>query len=249
MVWRSSSPWKDEMTKAPPSRERNPGKLEELGRYDRYYLALCVAACWLLIARSAWAQQVVAPPPTSVEYLQYGVSLHTMTLLDGGSVCPDEASPQWTPCILGSGGGLGLRVGYRSRGPFYLGAAFQLSRLNSSNLLRLGIQQRLTAEGRYYFDRGNRLTPYLSGALGGALYGNEFAATAAGLAFGLGVGLEYQISERTVVALLPTYQPVLFRRFTDTIGQERAAGPLGFGLAHWLAVQIVIEVRDPLSRW
>jgi hypothetical protein len=63
------------------------------------------------------------------------------------------------------------------------------------------------------------------------------------------IGLEYQISERTVVTLLPTYQPILFRRFYDSTHQERAAGPLGFGLAHWLAVQIIIEARDPLSRW
>ncbi len=233
------------MTKPPPPRERNPGKLEQLGRRVRSRLAVCAAALCLSIALPA-RSQTAAPPPTSVEYLQYGVSLHTLTLLDGGTVCPEDTP---TPCILGSGGGLGLRIGYRSRGPFYLGAAFQLSRVNSSNLLRLGIQQRLTAEGRYYFDRGNRLTPYLLGALGGALYGNEFAATAGGVALGFGVGLEYQISARTVVTLLPTYQPILFRRFTDTTGQERAAGPLGFGLAHWLAVQLVLEVRDPLSRW
>jgi hypothetical protein len=178
--------------------------------------------------------------------MQYGVSLHTLTLLDGGSVCPVGAP---TPCILGSGGGLGLRAGYRSRGPFYLGASFQLSRLNSSNLLRLGILQRLVAEGRYYFDRGNRLTPYLLGGLGGAIYGNEWGASSGGAAFSLGVGFEYQISERTVVTLLPTYQPVLFRRFYDSTGQSRAEGPLGFGLAHWLAVQVIIEARDPLSRW
>ncbi|MDF3068344.1 MAG: hypothetical protein K0R38_3945 [Polyangiaceae bacterium] len=233
------------MTKPTPPLQRNPGKLEELKLQVRRCLAPCAAVLCLVIARPASAQ-AVAPPPTSVEFVQYGVSLHTLTLLEGGAVCPDDAP---TPCILGSGGGLGLRMGYRSRGPFYLGAAFQLSRLNSSNLLRLGIQQRLTAEGRYYFDRGNRLTPYLSGAVGGALYGNEFAATAGGIALGLGVGLEYQISERTVVTLLPVYQPILFRRFRDTTGQERAAGPLDFGLAHWLAVQVVIEVRDPLSRW
>ena len=199
-----------------------------------------------VIARPVNAQTAVLPPPTSVEYMQYGVSLHTLTLLDGGAVCPVDAP---TPCILGSGGGLGLRVGYRSRGPFYLGASFQLSRLNSSNLLRLAILQRLTAEGRYYFDRGNRLTPYLLGGLGGAIYGNEWGASSGGAAFSFGVGLEYQISERTVVTLLPTYQPILFRRFYDSTGQERASGLLGFGLAHWLAVQIIIEARDPLSRW
>ena len=67
-------------------------------------------------ARVAHAQAApVLPPPTSVEYVQYGVSLHTLTLLDSGDVCPVNAK---TPCIVGSGGGLGLRVGYRTRGPF-----------------------------------------------------------------------------------------------------------------------------------
>src|SRR3954469_7044302 len=163
-------------------------------------LALIWALLTIGIARPARAETPALPPPTSVEYMQYGVSLHTLTLLDGGAVCPTGAK---TPCILGSGGGLGLPLGYRSRGPFYLGASFHLSRLNSSNLLRLGILQRLTAEGRYYFDRGNRLTPYLLGGAGAAIYGNEWGADAWGAAFGFGVGLEYQISERTVVTLLP----------------------------------------------
>ena len=209
-------------------------------------LALSWALLTIGVARPARAETAALPPPTSVEYLQYGVSLHTLTLLNGGAVCPAGAV---TPCIVGSGGGVGLRAGYRSRGPFYLGATFQLSRLNSSNLLRLGILQRLLAEGRYYFDRGNRLTPYLLGGLGGAIYGNEWGASSGGAALSFGVGFEYQISERTVVTLLPTYQPILFRRFYDSTGQSRAAGPLGFGLAHWLAVQIIIEARDPLSRW
>lgn len=228
------------MEKARASSTRPP----HLGRH--FCVALAAAAACVGVSTNADAQTSSAPPPTSVEYLQYGVSLHTLTLLSGGGVCPDGAP---IPCILGSGGGLGLRAGYRSRGPFYLGATFQLSRLNSSNLLRLGILQRLTADGRYYFDRGNRLTPFLLGGVGGAIHGNEWGASSGGVAFSFGVGGEYQISERLVVTMLPAYQPVLFRRFTDATGQERAAGPLGFGLAHWLAVQVVIEVRDPLARW
>lgn len=208
--------------------------------------AVGVVGFALGLASPARAQAAADPPPTSVEYMQYGVSLHTLTLLDGGDVCPKGAP---TPCIMGAGGGLGLRMGYRSRGPFYLGASFQLSRLNSSNLLRLAILQRLSAEGRYYFDRGNRLTPYLLGGLGGAIYGNEWAANAAGIALSLGVGVEYQISAQTVVAFVPTYQPIAFRRFTDATGQDRAEGLFGFGIAHWLAVQVMIEARDPVSRW
>jgi hypothetical protein len=228
------------MTKVWSRRKRKRG-------FNAAWAAL--SACGVLVcARPAHAQTETAPaetapPPTSVEYLQYGVSLHTLTLLHSDAVCPDDA------CIIGSGGGLGLRMGYRSRGALYLGASFQISRLNSSNLLRLAILQRLTVDGRYYFDRGNRLTPYLLASLGGAVYGNEFSATTGGLAASLGFGLEYQISERTVVTLQPVYQPVLFRRFTDALGRTLANGPLGFGIAHWLAVQVVIEARDPLSRW
>jgi opacity protein-like surface antigen len=231
---------------------KNNQMLKARSGSNRRRLFGCAAAAGVVLvalglrSRPAHAQSATAPPPTSVEYLQYGVSLHTLTLLESGDVCPEGAT---TPCIVGSGGGLGLRLGYRSRGPFYLGAGFQLSRLNSSNLLRLAILQRLSAEGRYYFDRGNRVTPYLVGGLGGAIYGNEWGADAFGVALSLGVGLEYQISERAVVAIVPTYQPVAFRRFSDSTGQERAQGPLGFGAAHWLAVQIVLEARDPLSRW
>lgn len=228
------------MSKARSEFKRNAHKLGFRAAFAA--LAMFVG---LTLARPAGAQAETVPPPTSVEYLQYGVSLHTLTLLDAGDVCPGDQSK----CILGSGGGLGLRVGYRSRGPFYFGAAWQLSRLNSSNLLRLALLQRLTVDGRYYLDRGNRLTPYLLAGVGGAMYGNEFSASTAGIALSLGFGLEYQISERTVVTLLPTYQPVLFRRFTDALGRTLADGPLGFGLAHWLAVQVVIEARDPLARW
>src|SRR5258707_15009650 len=192
-----------------PDKPGKPGKAGKPGK-----LGFCVAlaaglACIAIsVARPAAAQSAALPPPTSVEFMQYGVSLHTLTLLNGGGVCPQGAA---TPCIVGSGGGLGLRAGYRSRGTFYLGASFQLSRLNSSNLLRLAILQRLSIEGRYYFDRGNRLTPYLLGGLGGAIYGNEWGASAGGAALSFGVGLEYQISERTVVALGATYEPILIR--------------------------------------
>lgn len=212
----------------------------------RIFGCLCGVLLSAGLPRPASAQTGSVPPPTSLDYLQYGVSLHTVTLLDGGSTCPAGAR---TPCIVGSGGGLGLRMGYRARGPFYLGASFQLSRLNSSNLLRLPILQRLTADGRYYFDRGSRVTPYFEASLGGAIYGNEWRAGSGGIAFGLGVGVEYQVTATTVIALVPTYQPVAFRRWRDSTGQDRASGPLGFGAAHWLAVQVVIEARDPLLRW
>src|SRR3954464_7899407 len=101
----------------PKARTESP--LKRGKRRIRAASGVCLAAVALSSA-PARAQAAAAPPPTSVEYIQYGVSLHTLTLLNGGSVCPVGAR---TPCIVGSGGGLGLRMGYRSIGPFYLGAS------------------------------------------------------------------------------------------------------------------------------
>jgi hypothetical protein len=45
------------------------------------------------------------------------------------------------------------------------------------------------------------------------------------------------------------YRPILFRGWTDTAGQRRADRYLGFGLAHVIALELSLEVRDPLPRW
>ena len=67
-------------------------RTESLRKRAKRRLGAASGACFVMIAlcgtRPALAQAAVAPPPTSVEYLQYGVSLHTLTLLDGGAVCP-----------------------------------------------------------------------------------------------------------------------------------------------------------------
>ena len=45
------------------------------------------------------------------------------------------------------------------------------------------------------------------------------------------------------------YRPLLLRGWTDTAGQRRADRYLGFGLAHVIALELSLEVRDPLARW
>ena len=85
-------------------------------------------------ANPAWAEDAQRPPPNNVEYFQYGVGVAVEKLASGGDVCPTGAK---TPCIFGSGGGLAIRMGYRSRGPWYVGGAYEFTRMDSSNLLRL----------------------------------------------------------------------------------------------------------------
>jgi hypothetical protein len=187
------------------------------------------------------------PPPSSTHYLQYGVALVGEMVVTGADVCPGSAAE--APCILGSGGGLAVRAGYRARGPWYVGGAYEFSRQDPANLIRLAILQQVRAETRYYADRGSRLTPYLSGGLGAALYGNEWGADTGGVTAFLGGGIEYQLSRTVVVGSGLAYRPILFRGWTDSAGQRRADRYLGFGLAHLLGLEVVLEIRQPLARW
>jgi hypothetical protein len=197
-------------------------------------------------SNSALAQEAPSAPPSNVEYLQYGVTLAAETIVAPGGVCPKNAE---TPCILNSGGGIAIRVGYRTRGPWYVGGAYALSRHDSSNLLRLAILQQLRAEGRYYWDQGTRLTPYVWAGFGGALYGNEWGASTGGLTASLGAGIEFQITESTLIGFSPAYRALVLRSWTDATGQERANSFAGFGLAHVVGLELVLEIRDPLARW
>jgi len=207
---------------------------------------LAILAALMAFPRSLRAEEA-RPPPSSAHFLQYGVALTAEWAAWVDDVCPDPEHEH--RCILGSGGGLTIRVGYRSRGPWYFGGAYELSRHESSNLLRLAILQQLRAELRHYFDSGTRSTPYLSAGLGATIYGNEFTAETGGAVGFLGGGLEFQISQSTVIGAAISYRPLLLRGWTDSTGERRADSYLGFGLAHFVALEAVLEVRDSLDRW
>jgi len=185
-------------------------------------------------------------PPNDTEYFQYGVAVAAEAALSGGDVCPSAADD---PCILGSGGGLAIRVGYRARGPWYFGGAYEFSRHESSNLLRLGVLQQVRAEGSYYFDRGQRASGFLAGGFGLHLYGSESSAETGGGVATLGGGVEFQISATTVVGGAVMYRLLVPRAWTDSAGVRRADRFLGFGVAHLLAFEFTLEVREPLPRW
>jgi hypothetical protein len=187
------------------------------------------------------------PPPISSHYLQYGVAITGETVASAGKVCPGGTSG--LPCILGNGGGLLLRMGYRSRGPWYLGGAYEFSRQDSANLLRLAILQQLRAELRVHLTRVTRLSPYLTAALGGSIYGNEWGLDTWGGVSGVGAGLTFQVTPSILLNFALNYRQLFLRRWTDGAGQDRGAGPLDFGLAHIVALEFGFEIREPLSRW
>jgi opacity protein-like surface antigen len=217
---------------------------------SRMHRPLALLAVLTLSIRAAAAESAAGepgPPPTSTHYLQYGVALAGEAVASAQDVCPERSAE--APCILGSGLGVAIRLGYRTRGAWYVGAAYEFSRQDPANLMRLAILQQLRAEARYYVDQGMRLTPYLSAGLGAAVYGNEWGADTGGVTGFLGGGVEFQLSSTAVVGAALAYRPFVFRGWTDGAGQRRADRYLGFGLAHIVGLEITMEIREPLARW
>jgi hypothetical protein len=181
--------------------------------------------------------QNAPPPPTNVVYVQYGVALTAEVVSAAGPICDNVG----VPCILGPGGGVAVRVGWRGAGALYLGGAYELSKQDPNKLLRLAILQQARAEARYYFVSGRITEPYLAGGLGVAGYGNEWGIDTWGPGGFGGVGIETQITRRTVVGVALAYRLLYFQQFRDTTGAERAAG-----LTQLIGLDFVLEQRDPI---
>lgn len=181
--------------------------------------------------------ETAPPPPSHVVYLQYGVAFTTEQILEPGAICNNVK----VPCVLGSGGGIVVRGGWRSTGPLYIGGAYELTKQDPNKLYRIALLQQARAEARYYLMTARVTEPYASASLGVGGYGNEWAIDTWGPTGSIGAGVEYQITRRTVVGLGFAYRLLYFSRFIDTAGTEREGG-----IAHLLGLDLVLEQRDAL---
>ncbi len=177
------------------------------------------------------------PPPTNVVYLQYGVAFTAEAPTAAGPIC-DTAG---VPCILGTGGGIAIRTGWRSTGAWYLGGAYEVSKQDPNKLYRLALLQQARFEARRYFATGRQTEPYASGGGGVSGYGNEWGVDTWGPGGFLGAGVEVQLTRRTVVGIAAAYRLLWFKSFTDTSGASRSAG-----LAQIFGLDLVLEQRDPI---
>lgn len=184
--------------------------------------------------------EVVRPPPLHLEYFQYGVAIVFENDIDSGAVCSSAGT---APCILGGAGGLAIRGGYRSAGPWYIGGAYQFAKMDSSNLYRLGIFQQLRVEMRYLPDFGTRAAPYGSWGIGALAYGNEWGAqTGGGLLFG-GLGVEIELSRTALIGFGAVYRAMLISGWTDTAGTIRDTG-----VAQFWGAEFQFELRSEIGR-
>lgn len=179
------------------------------------------------------------PPPSNVSFVQYGVAFTAEVPTAPGPICDTKNAP----CILGTGGGIAVRVGYRTSGNVYLGAAYEVSKQDPNNLYRLALLQQARAEGRYYVGTAREAYPYGAVGLGLAGYGNEWSVDTWGPAGFFAVGVEAQISQRTVVGAALAYRLAYLSHFVDTSGAPRDAG-----VVQMLGLDLVLEQREPTSR-
>ena len=190
-------------------------------------------------ARIARDLESAPPPPSKVVYFQYGVAFATEQIVSAGPICDNVA----IPCILGAGGGIAVRAGWRSSGPLYLGGAYELTKQDPNKLYRIALLQQARGEGRYYFMTARVTEPYAAVSVGVAGYGNEWAIDTWGPAGSIGGGVEYQITRRTVVGLAFAYRLLYFGRFRDTANTDRAPG-----IAQLFGLDLVLEQRDAILR-
>jgi opacity protein-like surface antigen len=207
--------------------------------------AALVALALALGPSAAWADDPtrplpLGPPPSSVDFLQYGAAYVAESQLSVGSICTKQVEP---PCIFGSGGGLAIRAGYRDHSGWYLGGAYEVSKHTSGNLLTLPTLQQLRAEGRWAFVLGQRFSPYASVGAGLAAYGDEWAVATYGPVATLGAGIEFELAPQVFVGVAPSYRAVSLQRWRDGGWQS----PLG--LSHFFSFEITLEARRPLPRY
>jgi len=178
------------------------------------------------------------PPPLNIPYLQYGAALAAESVLSAGNICGSSTQP----CILGSGAGVGVRVGLRTAGPFYFGGAYELSKQDPGKLYRLAILQQLRFEVRYYVETGRDVQPVLIAGAGAAGYGNEWGVDTFGPVATFGIGAEAQITRTTVVGVYLAYRAMYLKAFTDPSHSDREAG-----VAQLLALEFDLGARDPFG--
>ena len=182
--------------------------------------------------------EVLAPPaPPRRAYIQYGVAFTVEGVAHAGAVCADPN----LPCILGSGGGIDISVGWRPSEDLYIGGAYEFSKQDPNKLFRLAILQQVRLELRHYFPTGKSTEPFVLFGAGLASYGNEWAVATWGPSATIGGGLELELAGGAVLDVSLAYRPVYLRSFSDSIPAFHEAG-----VAHFITLEIALEAQDTL---
>jgi hypothetical protein len=188
-------------------------------------------------ASAANTESLIRPPPPAHAFIQYGVAFTVEGVASPGPICSDQN----VPCILGSGGGISVRVGWRPTEDLYIGGAYELSKQDPNKLYRLGILQQARAEARRYFPVGLTTTPFVLLTVGLAGYGDTWGIDTWGPSAAVGGGLEVELSGGIVLGASLVYRPIYLKSFTDSSTLPHQAG-----IAHMVGLELALEAQDTL---
>jgi len=223
--------------------------LTSVGRFSTTVarIASGVLACALeLGAPSARADEAavaveteaaVKPPTPRRAFIQYGIAFTVEGVASAGPICAGPGNP----CILGSGGGIAVRVGWRPTEHLYVGGAYELSKQEPAKLYRLGTLQQARGELREYFPTGHLTTPFALLGAGLAGYGNEWSVDTWGPSATLGGGLEVEVSGGVLLDVLLFYRPIYLQAFVDSSTLSHGAG-----VAQFVGLELAIEAQEAL---
>jgi hypothetical protein len=179
----------------------------------------------------------VSLPMPRRAFLQYGIAFTVEDVASPGPICVDPG----TPCILGSGGGVAIRVGWRPTERLYLGGAYELSKQEPDKLYQLGILQQARGELREYFPTGHRTTPFALLAVGLAGYGNEWSIDTWGPSATLGAGIEVEVSGGLLLDVSACYRPIYLQHYVDSSTLSHDAG-----ISQFVGLELAIEAQEAL---
>ena len=182
------------------------------------------------------------PEHLAQAFIQLGLAFTGEFVVAPGPICNFSNAPS---CILNSGGGLTIRAGRRLRGPLYFGAAYEFTKMDSSQLYRVAILQQFRAEGRYYLFTGRTVEPWFGATVGADVYGNLWGVDTGGPLFGTSVGTEFQVSTVFTLSIALSYHALFFSSFTDPANTARPPPGDGAGFAHLVGLDLIVETRDP----
>jgi len=177
------------------------------------------------------------PPPARRPSLQYGIGITVEDVVSAGPICSNAADP----CILGSGGGIAIRVGWRPTEDFYLGGTYELSKQDPDKLYLLGTLQQARVEVRHYFPTGLATEPFVMAGAGLAGYGNEWSIDTWGPSATLGAGVEVELPGGPLLNATLVYRPIYLRSFGDSSTLAHGAG-----IAQFFALEVALEAQDAL---
>jgi len=199
-------------------------------------LGIAWAACAGLAAKHAQAHEA----RLETGYVQYGAALTAELLASAGAICPSDAT---VPCVIGSGGGLAVRAGYRFHAPFYVGGAYEFSKQDAHKSIYLAILQQMRSEARYFLPVNGSYIPFIGAGAGVVGYGSEWSLQTVGATAFLGIGMEIELSRTSVMTFFLCYRPIVLTTWKDSARLERPTGLLSM-----VGLEIALEQREAVYR-